>query len=547
MALDGIILQAITRELQPIVNAKINKIYQIFKTELIFNLRLQRENATLLVSCHSLYNRIQLTKRKYQTPDQPTNFAMLLRKHLENGTIRKIEQFDLDRYLIITVENRDDIGDLRQKYLCVELMGKYANIILCDENFKILDALLRIPPFQNAQRIIQPGAQYQKPDAFDKVNPFLATNYDPSLTFTQQFSGFSPLLSKEVSYRLSQGEDFMTIIQQLKTSQTLYLHQIQNKMEYHLIPLTHLSSTYKEMPIMAGLDYLYYQLEEKEQIKQYTGDLFKFVRREIKKAQSKLPKLQASLEAAWDCDQWRVYGDLLYSYPNVVTKGHSSIVLPDFEGNDITIPLDPRFDQKTNAKKCFQKYQKLKTAQKHLQRQIEATNQDLIYFQTIAQQLEYATINDAQEIRQELAQYGYLKQQSIPKKRKQKVAKLNYLTIPYRDDITIYVGKNNLQNDYLTFHHARKHHYWFHTKDYHGAHIIVTTDVLDEPLIRLCATLAAYFSQGKDSSSIPVNYTQIKNIKKIPNTRLGFVALSHYKTIYIDIDETLLAPYIELN
>ncbi len=543
MALDGIILAKITDQLQNIVNSRINKIYQITKTELIFNLRLPKKNLVLLISTHSLYNRIHLTKKKYPTPDYPSNFAMLLRKHLENGTIVSIKQYDYDRYLEIEITNHNEIGDKIKRYLFVELMGKYANVILCDEDRTILDALLRIPPYLNTQRIIQPGANYIYPIKQDKTDPFLAKNYQADLSFTSQFSGFSPLLDREFKYRISQGESFQNILKEVVASNDLYIYPKHKQYEYHIIELKHLNLSHKKLPLETGMDFIYTDLENQAQIKELTGDLVRVIKREIKKAERKLPKLEASFDDALDFEKYQVYGDLLFSYGQNIKKGNSQVTMPDFEGNSITIPLDLRYDGITNANKFYQRYHKLKNAQAHLLKQIELTKHDLEYFRNLDFQLKQATLLDAQEIRTELINYGYLK----PPRRQKKTApkNLNYITIQYDDNITILIGKNNLQNDYLTFNWARKSYYWFHVADYHGSHVIVNTNQLDEPLIRLAAMLAAYFSQSRDSSSIPVNYTEVRNIKKIPQTRLGFVALGQHKTIYIDVDEKVITSYLD--
>ena len=292
------------------------------------------------------------------------------------------------------------------------------------------------------------------------------------------------------------------------------------------------------------MDFIYDKLETQAQIKELTGDLVRVIKREIKKANNKLPKLENSYREALDYKKWQVYGDLLFSYGQNIPKGEKEITLKNFEDEIITITLDEKYDGIGNANRFYQKYHKAKNAQEHLIKQMEITKEDLEYFENLAFQLKQATIIDAQEIRRELTNYGYLKPlRKQPQASKKK--NLNFLTIPYLDDINIYIGKNNLQNDYLTFSFAKKSYYWFHAEGYHGTHLIVSSNELDEPLIRLSAMLAAYFSEGKDSSSIPVNYTEVRNIKKIPHSRLGFVALSKYKTIFIDIDEDVINKYLD--
>ena len=545
MALDGIVLDKITKQIQQLLPVRITKINNISDTELLFQLKGSGERYQLLISCHSQFNRINLTDKKYPIPKEPSNFVMLLRKHLENGMLVSMVQEGYDRYLKLIIHTHNEIGDPISRILYVELMGKYANVILVDEEFKILDALKRIPPFENAQRTIQPGAIFTFPKQQDKINPFNTDTYDPNLPLTTQFSGFSPLLSKEFEYRLHQGESFKKIIDQIEATDHIYVSEEQDKLYFHIIPLTQFDSKPRVFSIMNGLDELYFYQEEIDRIRQQTGDLFKFVRRELKKNQQKHHKLTDSLNEAQDCEKWRSFGDLIYAYQSQIKKGMKSIALPDFnDGSLIDIPLDPKLDAKQNAKKCFQRYTKGKSGQVHIQRQLDLTQDEIDYFTTIQKQLEISDFKDALEIREELSNYGYLK--ANKKAKTSKKAILNYIEIEYDNQTTIYVGKNNRQNEYLTFKLANKSDHWFHVSDYHGAHVLVKTNELNEKIIRLAAMLAGYFSEARQSSSIPVSYTLIRDLKKIPKAKIGQVSMSTHKTIYIDIDKDVLKEYITL-
>lgn len=543
MALDGIILFKLNQQLQSLKNGKINKIYQLSKTELVFYLRQPQTNLVLLISTHAVANRIQLTTQKYDLPAQPNNFVMLLRKHLENGLITELKQVNYDRYLIITIKNRNTLGEEVTYYLAVELMGKYANVILMDEDQKILDALTRIPPYQNTQRIIQPGAKYSTPEPQSKLDPFLAVSYDPTLSFTTQFAGFSPLLSQEFTYRLTNNQSFETIMQAVIASEQLFIYPIKQGYEYHVIPLTHLKQTpVAVLPLMQGLEFLYQKQETKNQIQEVTVDLSRIIKRELKKAENKIPKLLASLAEAKTAEKYKNYGDLLLTYAADLPTGLAVIELLDFEQKPINIPLDLKRNGIANANQYFKRYHKAKNALHHLKEQLSIAKQDLAYFQALSYQLAEASLLDAQEIRQELVNYGYLK--PLKKNIHYKKGRLNYQVIPFNDTINFYLGKNNLQNDYLTFDWAKKHYYWFHVHDMSGTHLIVNTAELTEELIRTAAMLAAYFSQARASSSIAVDYTQVKHLKKIPNARLGLVRLTTYKTIYIDIDQAKVTQLI---
>ena len=538
MAFDGIFLRQIVKQLQVLENSHINKIYQISDTEILFNLYAQKKYQ-LMVSCHSSYNRIHLTERNYPTRNNPSNFIMIMRKYLEGGTITSIKQAGLDRYLTISVANRNEIGDRITLDIYVELMGKYANLILVSDN-KIIDALKRIPPFENTKRTIHPGARFKVTESQSgKIDPFTIDEVNDSDNLFEKLVGFSPLLSDEVRYRLNNGQSYKEILHEIDSSDRVYISS--NDM-FHCIPLTHLKKPYVSYPICEGLDEIYFSKEEKERIRQQTGDLFKFTRREIKKIETKIQRLEDSLEEARNCDIWRQYGDALYANMDKVVKGMTTVTLTDYSGNELTIPLDVKLDVKGNARKCFQKYRKGSTGQKYIVEQLEVARENLSYFNLIQQQLEQADFRTAREIRQELEKNGYIRRKKVraPKK---KQSEPQYLKIPFNDKF-IYVGKNNIQNDYITFRKAGRVDTWFHVKDIHGAHVVITTSHPTEEEIRLCAQLAAWYSKARESSSIPVNYTLIKHIKKIPGSKLGLVSMSEYHTIYIDINEEYLRNFV---
>ena len=545
MALDGLLLNKIKQEITQILPAKINKIYQISNTEILFQLRAEGKKQNLIISCHSLYNRINITTENYPTPEEPSNFIMFLRKHLDGATIFAIEQNEYDRYILLYFATRNEIGDKITLTMSIELMGKYANVILFNEENKIMDVLKRIPPFENNRRILQPGAIFRLPQVQYKLDPYNSPILDMSLDLSQQLQGFSPLLSKEVTFRMASGESFESIMNQIKTSKNLYISTLKEEQFFHCIPLTHLGIKATEYSIMAGMDHLYFHKEEKERIKQRTGDLFKLVRRELKHQRQKLPKLQQSYNQALDCDQWREYGDYLLAYGNQVKKGESSITFQRFEDNGtITIPLDPKLDGSGNAKKHFQRYNKGKKGQTHLLHQIALCENEIQYFEGIEQQLELANFQDAHEIREELATLGYCRS-FVSKIRKKKKETIPHCTIiHFNEKITLAFGKNNIQNEYVTFKLASKNDTWLHAKDYHGAHVIINTSEPDEVTLRLAANLAAYFSKGRWSSSVPVNYCLIKQLKRVPGAKPGFVSLSNYKTIYIDPDSEQILPYL---
>lgn len=534
MALDGLLLQQIKNELQTYLPAKLMKMQQISDTELLFTIRTSKGSQKLLISLHSVYNRINITNEAYTTMETPGNFIMLLRKQMDGAIIRSLEQIGLDRVLHMVVDARNEMGDIHKKHVYIELMGKYANIILVDEEGKIIDALKRIPPFENSKRTIHPGAMFHLPAPhIEKQNPYHYDNIQNDVSFTKQFHGFSPLLSKEMQHRLHQGEHFDDVMRMIKESTTLYMSDVEDTIHFHCIPLTHLGVEPRAYPIMKGMDLLFYQKEEKVRIKQQSGDLFRAVKKELHKNIAKLPKLQQSLDEAMDCEKFREYGDLLFAYMGSLEKDYI-VILPSFEtGENISIPLDMRFDMKANANLYYKKYHKNKRAQSILQEQIDRCEKEIHYFEMMEMQLEQASVQDAMEIREELAKQGYVRayKSRIRKKKKQELP--HFETFVF-DDIKIYVGKNNLQNDYVTWKLGKKQDMWLHTKDIHGAHVIITDEQPSEELLRNAAMLAAWYSKGRYSSSVPVDYCHVRQLKKIPGNKGSFVSLSTYKTIYID-------------
>ena len=535
MALDGIILHKLITPVQDILPARVQKVYQVSSTEILFQLHGKHGKSQLFISCHSVYNRMLLTNKNYPTPLEPNNFIMVLRKYLEGSTIESCYQAGLDRWCTFTVSHRNMLGDKETLRIIVELMGKYANLILVDPEDKIIDVLKRIPPFENSKRILMPNATFVPMEAQDKKDPFRDCVVDSSVSLVKQFAGFSPLLAREAEYRMSLGQSFSSIMQNIEDSNALYVAEEHPEINFHVIPLTHLGKA-KQYPLMEGFESLYAQSEEKERVKQIAGDVYHVAKKELKHQSTKLPRLQKEYDAALDCDKYRLYGDLLYTYGITDTKGKHDIQLENYEdGKMITVPLDPKLDGNQNAKKAYTKYTKLKKGQTYLQEQIAICQNEIEYFTGVLEQLDIADFDTALEIKQELIKLGYMKEkQKSNKRKKKKESEPNITTVTSPSGIAVSYGKNNLQNEYLTWHKARKEEIWLHAKEYHGAHVIIHASEADEATLRFAAILAAYYSSGRNSSSVPVNYCKVRQLKKIPGARPGMVQLTNYKTIYID-------------
>ncbi len=527
MALDGLILHNIIASLQELCPIRINKIAQISQKELVFTCYSQ-QRYEILISTDSESNRLLVTNHPFQRTEEPSHFVMLLRKHCENGYIQSIQQSGLDRIAEFTISNRNALGDLVEIKLVVELMGKYANIILVDEKGIILDAFHRIAPFENTQRTIFSGALFEPVAAQDKHDPRIVSDYTSERSLTAQFEGFSPLFSKEMEYRLRQNESFDQIIKETLSSKNIYAYD----KHYHVIELKHLHQAAKIYPLMEGLDIFYQQQVQHARIKQHTGNLFRIIKRELRRNRNKLVKLEDQLEQAYEHQHLQDLGNLLLTYGQDLPNGLKEVELIDFNNQPITVELDERLNGLENANKYFTRYHKQKNAQKHLALQIQQTQYQIEYFENLNYQLEHASLDIAKEIRQELIDHKVIWERSRKKSRK-KAEESQFHGYWYHDVLFIY-GKSNQQNEQITFKLSRKNEYWFHVQNAPGAHVLVKTDQLNEAIIRFAANVAAYHSSYQKASSVPVDYTTIDQIKKIPQAPLGLVSIKQYKTIFID-------------
>ncbi len=530
MALDGITLYKVKEDLRKYLPIRINRISETSKTQIVFNVHANRIRTNLVMSFHSNYNHIRLSDRNYTTFNDPSTFVMVLRKHLLNGIIYSIEQSGYDRYLLMHVRAKDELYDEKEYILSVELMGKYANLILIDSGGKIVDALKKIPPYENAKRTILPGVAFELPEKQDKADPFAAVNIDFEDSLVKQLQGFSRLLENEVRYRMDRAESFSSIMEEIRDSDSLYLSQGRDSVDFHVIPLKHLGLPVRCLDIQKGFDEIYYQDDEKERIRNIADDLFKVVKRQLKHYETKIEKLSRSLDDALNLAIDKENGDLLYTYSDLERKGLREITVLDYEGKERTIALDPRFSVKANANRYYNQYQKKRKGKIYIEEQLQIAEREKNYFESLNEQLAIADYADALDIQEELFRFGYLKK-PVSRNRKKKKANLYQTKV---DGHTITFGKNNLQNAFLSFEYAHGNDTWFHAKQFHGSHVVVDTDRPDEKLIRICANLAAWYSKGRYSSSVPVDYCLVRELKKVKGTKPGFVTFRNYKTIYID-------------
>lgn len=558
MAFDGIFTHYIVKELQNrLVSGRINKIYQVSNYELVFVIRANNETQKCLFSIHPLYSRVQITDNSFSYPQEPPMFCMLLRKHLEGGIIRAIEQKDNDRIVRFSIEYLNEIGDHDHKELIIEVMGKHSNIILVNKDTgKIIDCIKHISPFQNSYRTLQPGADYIFPPAGDKI-PFIPstledfqgvdyTSKNLSKAIVAHFEGVSPVLANELLERAvsytpeSVYQTKELLVKEFNEALNPTIIYTPNKSYFYLIPLASIEGEAKNFTSLSELlDRFYFMKDEHERIRQQTQDLEKFIKNELEKQKNKLNNLHQDRAEAERADVFRLSGELIVSNAYRIEKGMTSIEVENYynDNEKLWIDLDPLKTAMENSQSYYQKYQKAKKAIVHIEEQIALTKDEITYFETLYQQIESATLDDALEIRQELEELGYIRKRKVSKRKKQQ--KLKYETFQV-DGAMIYVGKNNLQNEYLTFRLADKEDLWMHAKDMPGSHVIIKANEFSENIMRTGAMLASYYSKGKESSSVPVDYTFIKNVKKIPGAKPGFVTYDHQKTIYIDPSEDFI-------
>ncbi|MBL3731040.1 NFACT family protein [Lysinibacillus sp. HST-98] len=558
MAFDGLFTYSITADLQQLVTGRITKIHQPNAQEVILHVRANGKNHKLLFSIHSSYARVHLTEHVIENPAEPPMFCMLLRKHIEGGFIASIKQRDFDRIIIVEIESKNEIGDPIVREIHAEIMGRHSNLLLIDqEQGKIIDSLKHLPPSVNSFRTVLPGQPYIAPPSQNKWNPLTVTDEELTAFFAegktskelvQQLAGFSPLHAEELLYRMKKTsntlacfKDFMTSFANggMKPMYVLFNH----KVHFSPIELTHLHdgdiTIYPNVHEL--LDRVFFARAERDRVKQQAGDLERWLQNEIDKLALKTKKLTKDYERASKLDQFQLYGELLMANIYAFEKGVKEVTVTNYyseTGEEITIPVSERKTPIENAQSYYTKYTKAKNALVMVQEQLEKTTDEISYFEMLAQQVQQASPGDIEEIREELAEQGYLKLRHAKKKKKQ--AKPEPERYVSSTGVIISVGKNNKQNDMLTFKLAKRTDIWLHTKDIPGSHVVIHSSEPDETTLREAATLAAYFSKARESSSVPVDYTEIKQVKKPNGAKPGFVIYFEQKTLYIDPDETVI-------
>lgn len=569
MALDGIYLYSLVEDLKKsIINSKIDKINQPEKDEIILTLRKDRKNSKLLISSSPKYPRLHLTEVSKSNPLQAPMFTMVMRKYLIGGRIIDIEQISGDRIVKVSIEASDELGFNSIYILLIEIMGRHSNISLIRErDSKIMECIKHIGADINSFRTLYPGTTYKYPPASKKINPFsfnekqiieytATNNIDFNKNFFQSvFTGVSNILSEHLfidynnkfnNFNINNLYNFITTfinsLEEMKKF-AIYKDPSDNYVDFYNIPLYNLEKEYDPIhfnnPHML-MDNYYIEKDKQERLKNRSLNLNKLLHTNIDRCLKKEDKLNSVLDKCLTKEDYRIKGDLLTSYIYNIKKGNKEITVSNFyseDGEDITIQLDENKTPSENIQSFYKRYNKLKKSEESALEQLEKNKEELDYLYSVYTNIENCeNYEEIEDIKNELIDTGYIKKKRNTKQSK-KVKSTKPLHFVSSDGIDIYVGKNNIQNDYLSLKFANKNYLWLHTKNIPGSHVIVcSTEILDKTLEE-AAVIAAYYSKAQTSSKVPIDYTKVKNLKKPNGSKPGMVIYHTNYTMYAEPSE----------
>ena len=564
MALDGIVIAALVKELRDtLLGGHIQKIAMPEKNELLLTVKNHAAQHRLLISCEASLPLLYLQAENKPSLLTAPGFAMLLRKHIGSGKITAVEQLGLERIVRIETTQLNELGDIAPRALYTELMGKYSNIIFTDENDVILDSMRRVPASVSSLREVLPGRPYFVPEKLQKTNPLELSETDFTAALTAQgslpldralssaFSGISSLIAQEVLFRTSleprevfdglSAEKrnalysvFSSLMEAVRTERfepVMYLRD-EVPVEFSALPLETLKAEGLEArryTSVSELLYSYYALRaESSRMRQKSSDLRRLVQNHLERSQRKRILQEKQLADSQKKEKYRIYGDLLNSYAYQIPAGADHYVAENFydENRPLRIPLDKNLSPAENAKKYFDRYAKLKRTELAVGAELEKTVQEEAHLASVLTALELATEeSDLAEIREELAAFQYVKRQRAQKGKRPQKIQSHPLHFRSSDGFDIFVGKNNYQNEELTFKVASGSDWWFHAKGMPGSHVIVKANGQELPdrCFEEAAALAAYYSKGRDQDKVEIDYLQRRNVKKVNGAPPGFV------------------------
>ncbi|OFN97893.1 hypothetical protein HMPREF2619_04715 [Streptococcus sp. HMSC074B11] len=541
MSFDGFFLHHMVEELRTeLLNGRIQKINQPFDQELVLQIRSNRKSHRLLLSAHPVFGRIQLTEAIFENPAQPSTFIMVLRKYLQGAVIESIEQIESDRIVEITVSNKNEIGDHIQATLIIEIMGKHSNILLVDKfSHKILEVIKHIGFSQNSYRTLLPGATYIAPPSTEALNPF--TVKDEKLFEVLQTQDLTAKNLQNIFQGL--GRDTAIELERQLVSDKLatfrnFFGQETNPCltdkSFSCVPFS--SKTAENFDSLSQLLDIYYKDKaERDRVKQQASELIRRVENELQKNRQKLKKQEKELQATENAEEFRQKGELLTTFLHQVPNDQDQVILENYYTNQpITIALDKALTPNQNAQRYFKRYQKLKEAVKYLTDLIEETKATILYLESVETVLNQAGLDEIAEIREELIQTGFIRRRQREKIQKRQKPE-QYLASDGKT--IIYVGRNNLQNEELTFKMARKEELWFHAKDIPGSHVVISGNLNPTDEVKTdAAELAAYFSKGRLSNLVQVDMIEVKKLNKPTGGKPGFVTYTGQKTLRVTPD-----------
>ncbi|MBN2959526.1 MAG: Rqc2 family fibronectin-binding protein FbpA [Streptococcus gordonii] len=540
MSFDGFFLHHMTEELSlELLGGRIQKINQPFEQELVLQIRSNRKSHKLLLSAHSVFGRVQLTETTFENPAVPNTFIMVMRKYLQGAVIEAIQQVENDRILEISVSNKNEIGDSVAVTLVIEIMGKHSNIILLDKaSGKIIEAIKHVGFSQNSYRTILPGSTYVAPPQTCSLNPFtvgdeklfeiLQTEKIEPKRLQQIFQGLGRDTATELSGRLTADK--------LKTFRAFFASPTQPSLTEKSFSALLFSDSKTQMSTLSELlDTFYKDKAERDRVNQQASELIRRVENELEKNRKKLGKQEEELLATENAEEFRQKGELLTTFLHQVPNDQNQVELDNYyTGEKILITLDKALTPNQNAQRYFKRYQKLKEAVKHLTSLIEETRTTILYLESVETALAQASLTEIAEIREELIQTGFIRRRQREKiHKRQKPEK--YLATD--GQTIILVGRNNLQNDELTFKMAKKDELWFHAKDIPGSHVVITGNLQPSDEVKTdAAELAAYFSKARLSNLVQVDMIEIKKLNKPTGGKPGFVTYTGQKTLRVTPD-----------
>ena len=537
MSFDGFFLHHLTKELQDeLLCGRIQKVNQPFEHELVLTIRNNRRNYKLLLSAHPVFGRVQITTADFQNPQSPNTFTMIMRKYLQGAVIESMTQIENDRILEIAFSNKNEIGDHIKVTLVAEIMGKHSNIILIDKaESKIIESIKHVGFSQNSYRTILPGSTYLAPPKTEAKNPFTVS--DEKLFELLQTEDLAPRNLQKLFQGLGRdtAENLSAQLnnEKLKQFHAFFNQPCQPNMTDKSFAAVLFDKSNRLFNSLSELlDTFYQDKAERDRVNQQASDLIHRVQMELDKNIKKLGKQEKELLATESAEEWRQKGELLTTYLTLVPNNQDQVELDNYYTNEkIIITLDKSLTPSQNAQRYFKKYQKLKEAVKHLTGLIQETKDTITYLESVETALNHASISDIEDIRDELVETGFVKRRTRDKHHKRKKPE-QYLASDGKT--IIMVGRNNLQNDELTFKMAKKGELWFHAKDIPGSHVLIKDNLNPSDEVKTdAAELAAYYSKARLSNLIQVDMIEAKKLNKPTGGKPGFVTYTGQKTLRV--------------